>query len=141
MPRRGIGGGVLGVDRVQRPYQDRRGCQAAEPLMVGRHYTPRPPLRARLAQHDVEGLPVLVPVAPLPHITGRELPVLIRMVDALEEARTSTACGLTPLITCWMVLRLRDASSPCKTRSPPSLSGAASRSRYSARRSTPSASR
>src|ERR1700756_4210181 len=30
------------------------------------------------------------------------------------KARTSTACGLTPLITCLMVLSLPDASSPCR---------------------------
>src|SRR3984885_13627980 len=39
--------------------------------------------RSRAA--PVHGPPVLVPVAPPPHITGRELPVPIRMVDALEE--------------------------------------------------------
>ena len=44
------------------------------------------------------------------------------------KARTSTACGLTPLITCLIVLSLPEASSPWSTRSTPNVSCAASRS-------------
>src|SRR5580700_9489006 len=55
--------------------------------------------------------------------------------------RTSTACGLTPLITCLIVPSLPAASMPCSTSSTPNVSWAASRSWYSASSSTLWASR
>src|SRR5690242_12856951 len=53
--------------------------------MVGRHDVPRCPLGAGMTQHAVEGALVVLPVAPLPDVAGRELPVLCRVVDALDE--------------------------------------------------------
>jgi len=82
---RRVGGRVTRVDRVERGYQDRGGGQAAEPLAVGRHDIPRRPLCAGLAQHGLEGPLVVLPVAPVPDVAGGELPVLLRLVDALEE--------------------------------------------------------
>jgi LuxR family transcriptional regulator, maltose regulon positive regulatory protein len=89
---RRIGIRVPGVDRVERGDQDRGGSQPGEPLVVGRDDVPGSPLGAGVAQHLLEGPLVVVPVAPLPNIGGRELPVLLRVVDALEEP-----LGLLPL--------------------------------------------
>src|ERR1700733_6080730 len=89
---RRVGSRVPRVDRVERCHQDRGGGQAAEPLVIGRHDTPRRPPRAGLAQHGLEGRLVVLPVAPLPDVAGGELPVLLRAVDALEKP-----LGLLPL--------------------------------------------
>ena len=86
LPRCGIGGGVLGVDRVQRSYQDRRGRQAAEPFVIGGDHVPRRPRRCWCGSASVEGACwYSSQCCALPHVAGRELPVLLRMVDALEE--------------------------------------------------------
>src|SRR6202050_4055438 len=85
LSHRGVSGRVCGVDRAQRRHQDRSGGQAAEPLVVGGHDVPGRPPGAGMGQHVVEGLLVFVPVAPLPDVAGRELPVLVRMIDPLEE--------------------------------------------------------
>jgi hypothetical protein len=60
-------------------------CWAAVPLVVGRHDVPRRLCRAGLAQHGLEGPLVVLPGAPLPDVAGGELPVRLRMVDAVEE--------------------------------------------------------
>src|SRR3954454_514223 len=83
IPRRGVSGWVPWVDGAERCHEDPSGCQVAEPPMVGWHDVPRCPWRAGMTQHAVEGALVVVPVASLPDVAGRELPVLFRVVDAL----------------------------------------------------------
>src|SRR5258708_13757476 len=92
VPYRGVGSRVPRVDSVERRHEDGGGGQPAKPLVVGPHDVPRRPLRAGLAQHGLEGPLVVVPVTPLPDVTGGELPVLLRVVDPLEEP-----LGLLPL--------------------------------------------
>src|SRR5580704_682491 len=85
LPHRGVRGWIPWVDRAKRGHQDRSGGQPAEPFVVGRHDVPWRPRRAGVAQHAVEGPLVVVPVASLPDIAGRELPVLLWVVDPLEK--------------------------------------------------------
>src|SRR5262249_52949143 len=66
---------------------DRAGDdQSREPLVVGGNDVPRSPRRARLADHLLVRRLVLVPILPLVRVGDRELPVLVRVVEALEEA-------------------------------------------------------
>src|SRR5512135_19699 len=66
---------------------DRRGNrQPAEPLVVRRHHVPRRVGGCRMADHVLVGLHVFLPVAALAHVRGRELPVLVRVVQPLEKA-------------------------------------------------------
>ena len=66
---------------------DRRGHdQAREPLVVGGHDVPRRVRRAVCADRVLVGRHVVVPVRALAHVAGRELPVLLGLVEPLQEA-------------------------------------------------------
>ena len=62
------------------------GAEAREPLVVGGDHVPGRPLGARRREHLGERLLVVVPVAALLDVRGRELPVVVGQVDAPQEA-------------------------------------------------------
>src|SRR5512137_2538675 len=60
--------------------------EPGEPLLVGGDHVPGRVLRGGGPDGLLVGLHVALPVGPLPHVGRGELPVLVRLVEALEEA-------------------------------------------------------
>src|SRR5690349_78700 len=77
--------GILEAERVERFDDGRSHGDAGEPLVVGGHDVPRRPLRGGVADHVLVGLHVVLPVVAFLRVGRRELPVLLGIVDALEE--------------------------------------------------------
>src|SRR5215471_3140106 len=78
----------LGIAKIQRSQCiDDRGCDddAREPFVVGRHHVPGSSFGRRVADRALVGLLVVVPELALLRIAARELPVLVGIVQALEE--------------------------------------------------------
>ena len=73
------------VDVHQRVRQHSPHTDPPEPLPISRNHVPRRPLRTRMRQHFGERLLVVIPALPLADVGGRELPVVIREVDAPQE--------------------------------------------------------
>ena len=88
-----VGARLVAHDRIARIELDQRVCDhrpggdAGEPLVVGRDHVPRRPLGARVREHLRERLLVVVPVLALGDVVRRELPVLLREVEPLQEPR------------------------------------------------------
>src|SRR4051812_22931232 len=80
-------GSQFGESQVERPdgmRGDRGDRGAGDTLVVGRYHVPWRPLRAGRAQGVLVRLGVVVPVRPFGQVVWRELPVLGRVVQALE---------------------------------------------------------
>ena len=77
---------IFELEPVQRLHQRRRHHHAREPLVVGRHHVPRRFGAAGLADRFLVGRHVFRPQLALGDVAQRELPALVRLVDAVEEA-------------------------------------------------------
>ena len=62
-----------------------RHQRARHPFVIGGNHPPWRPVRARVPEHVLKRLLVLVPVVPFFQIRTRELPVLVRVVESFEE--------------------------------------------------------
>ena len=90
---RGIDRGEAQVELLD-PPDDRRGHdKLREPLAVGGHDVPRRVRRRRVPDRVLVGLHVVVPVTALPDVARRELPILLGLVEALEEALLLLVAG------------------------------------------------
>src|SRR5262245_15688023 len=78
--------GRLQTEVADRAGQDVRHHGPRHPLVVGGNHVPRRPVGARRAERVLEGLGVLVPVSAFREVRGRELPVLLLVLEALQEA-------------------------------------------------------
>src|SRR5213592_557596 len=79
------GGRVVAVEPLERGDQRRRDRQVAIPPVVGRDHVPGRGPRAAAREELLVGRHVPVPERPLLQIARRELPVLARVGQALEE--------------------------------------------------------
>src|SRR4051812_10029238 len=77
--------GVVKIQRLERLDDRRRDGDAREPLVVGRDDVPGRMLRRRVADHVLVRVHVALPVTALPRVGRRELPVLLGIVDPIEE--------------------------------------------------------
>src|SRR5215470_11019532 len=82
LPPRRVDCGEFEVEHLDCFHDRGRDHEPGEPLVVGRHDEPRHMLRCRGPDHRLIGLHVAVPVLPLADVSRRELPVLLRAVEA-----------------------------------------------------------
>ena len=78
--------GKARIERLNRVDDRRRHDQAREPLAIGGHDVPRRHVGGGVANHVFVGRHVGGKVRALADIGRRELPVLLGLVEALEEA-------------------------------------------------------
>ncbi|KAG1647661.1 Ribonuclease VapC9 [Nymphon striatum] len=81
-----FGGGIGHVEAFEFTNDDARDQQIAEPLAIGRNHVPRRLFGAGLSKHLGERCLVVVPELAFFEIAGRELPVLLRLVQARLQA-------------------------------------------------------
>src|SRR5215469_12528949 len=77
---------IFQVQFLHRLHDGRRHHEPREPLVVGRHDEPRRILRGGRPDGLLVGVHIGGPVAALARIGHGELPVLLRLIEALEEA-------------------------------------------------------
>src|SRR5512134_2104582 len=76
---------IVEVERSERLDDGGADYDARKPLVVRRHHVPRRVLGRRLPDHLLIRRHVVLPVAALARIGRREFPVLVRIVEPLQE--------------------------------------------------------
>src|SRR5262249_35178169 len=77
---------VAELELLHRFYDCGGNDEPGEPLVVSGHHEPRGVLRCRSLYRFLERVHVVVPEAALTDVGGGELPVLVRLIEALHEA-------------------------------------------------------
>src|SRR5215831_3165620 len=85
-PLRRVDGRVGEVECLNRLHNDRGNHETGEPFVVGRHDVPRSMFGCRRPDSFLERVHVVVPELALVYVGGREFPVLVRSVEARQEA-------------------------------------------------------